>query len=135
MSSLPITHVWRYTHRRRFRYLRILRHACLSASDWLHTSVFEPIHGSYPQAAGKNIANPLATILSAAMMFEYAFGLKEEALSIQTAVSESMNAGIVTEDLAGTMYEILPYRRRRRMDCRMDKKPLIKAIIKRIVKF
>lgn len=50
-----------------------------SASIGLHTSVFEPIHGSYPQAAGKNIANPLATILSAAMMFEYAFGLKEEA--------------------------------------------------------
>lgn len=73
-----------------------------SASIGLHTSVFEPIHGSYPQAAGKNIANPLATILSAAMMFEYAFGLKEEALSIQTAVSESMNAGIVTEDIAGT---------------------------------
>ena len=46
-----------------------------SASIGLHTSVFEPIHGSYPQAAGKNIANPLATILSAAMMFEYAFGL------------------------------------------------------------
>ena len=73
-----------------------------SASIGLHTSVFEPIHGSYPQAAGKNIANPLATILSAAMMFEYAFGLKEEALSIQTAVSKSMNAGIVTEDIAGT---------------------------------
>ena len=73
-----------------------------SASIGLHTSVFEPIHGSYPQAAGKNIANPLATILSAAMMFEYAFGLKEEALSIQTAVSESMNACIETVDIAGS---------------------------------
>jgi 3-isopropylmalate dehydrogenase len=50
-----------------------------SASIGLHTSVFEPIHGSYPQAAGKNIANPLGTILSAAMMFEYAFQLHEEA--------------------------------------------------------
>ncbi|MDR2146851.1 MAG: 3-isopropylmalate dehydrogenase, partial [Tannerella sp.] len=47
-----------------------------SASIGLHTSVFEPIHGSYPQAAGKNIANPLATILSAALMFEYAFDLQ-----------------------------------------------------------
>ncbi|HRX12963.1 MAG TPA: 3-isopropylmalate dehydrogenase, partial [Draconibacterium sp.] len=42
-----------------------------SASIGIHTSVFEPIHGSYPQAAGKDIANPVATILSAAMMFEY----------------------------------------------------------------
>jgi len=49
-----------------------------SASIGIHTSVFEPIHGSYPQAAGKDIANPVATILSAAMMFEYAFDLKEE---------------------------------------------------------
>ncbi|MDR1881110.1 MAG: 3-isopropylmalate dehydrogenase, partial [Tannerellaceae bacterium] len=50
-----------------------------SASIGMHTSVFEPVHGSYPQAAGKNIANPLATILSAALMFEYAFNLTEEA--------------------------------------------------------
>ena len=47
-----------------------------SASVGLHTSVFEPIHGSYPQAAGKDIANPLATSVSAALMFEYAFGLQ-----------------------------------------------------------
>ena len=47
-----------------------------SASIGEKTGVFEPIHGSYPQAAGKNIANPLATILSAAMMLEYAFKLK-----------------------------------------------------------
>lgn len=72
-----------------------------SASIGVHTSVFEPIHGSYPQAAGKNIANPLATILSAAMMFEYAFGLKEEASAIKNAVAESMKAGVVTEDIAG----------------------------------
>ena len=50
-----------------------------SASIGVHTSLFEPIHGSYPQATGLNIANPLATVLSAAMMFEDAFGLKEEA--------------------------------------------------------
>lgn len=71
-----------------------------SASIGIHTSVFEPIHGSYPQAAGKNIANPLATILSAAMMFEYAFDLKEEGNLIRKAVAESMDAGIVTEDIA-----------------------------------
>jgi 3-isopropylmalate dehydrogenase len=71
-----------------------------SASIGIHTSVFEPIHGSYPQAAGKNIANPLATILSAALMFEYAFELKNEAEHIRRAVTDSLNAGIVTEDIA-----------------------------------
>ena len=71
-----------------------------SASIGLHTSVFEPIHGSYPQAAGKNIANPLATILSAALMFEYAFGMMEEGRLIRDAVAASMDAGIVTEDIS-----------------------------------
>lgn len=71
-----------------------------SASIGEHTGVFEPIHGSYPQAAGKNIANPLATILSAAMMFEYAFGLMEEGAAIRRAVAASIDAKFVTEDLA-----------------------------------
>ncbi|HCC50936.1 MAG TPA: 3-isopropylmalate dehydrogenase, partial [Porphyromonadaceae bacterium] len=71
-----------------------------SASVGLHTSVFEPIHGSYPQAAGRNIANPLATILSAALMFEYAFDLQEEGRVIREAVAASMEAGIVTEDIS-----------------------------------
>lgn len=71
-----------------------------SASIGTHTSLFEPIHGSYPQAAGKNIANPVAAILSAAMMFEYAFGLMEEGKAIRRAVAASLEAGYVTEDLA-----------------------------------
>ncbi len=71
-----------------------------SASIGIHTSVFEPIHGSYPQAAGKNIANPLATILSAALMFEYAFNAMPEGTLIREAVAASMDAGIVTEDIA-----------------------------------
>ena len=71
-----------------------------SASIGLHTSVFEPIHGSYPQAAGKNIANPVATILSAALLFEYAFGLHEEGRAIRDAVAASIDAGIVTEDIS-----------------------------------
>ncbi len=71
-----------------------------SASVGAHTSLFEPIHGSYPQAAGKNIANPVAAILSAAMMFEYAFGLMEEGAAIRKAVAASIDAGVVTEDLA-----------------------------------
>ena len=70
-----------------------------SASIGLHTSVFEPIHGSYPQAAGKNIANPVATILSVAMMFEYAFGLMEEGALIRKAVEASLEANYVTEDI------------------------------------
>ncbi|MDX3915972.1 MULTISPECIES: 3-isopropylmalate dehydrogenase [Olivibacter] len=72
-----------------------------SSSIGIHTSLFEPIHGSYPQAAGKDIANPLATVLSAAMMFEDAFNLKEEAAAIRAVVNKSLAEGIVTEDLAG----------------------------------
>jgi 3-isopropylmalate dehydrogenase len=73
-----------------------------SASIGLSTSVFEPIHGSYPQAAGKNIANPLGTILSASMMFDLAFKLKGEAEIIKTAVERSIEADYVTEDLIKT---------------------------------
>jgi len=71
-----------------------------SASIGIHTSVFEPIHGSYPQAAGKNIANPLATILSTAMMFEYAFDLPDEGKMIREAVEASLIEKVVTEDIA-----------------------------------
>jgi 3-isopropylmalate dehydrogenase len=71
-----------------------------SASVGEKTSLYEPIHGSYPQATGLNIANPLATILSAAMMFEDAFDLKEEAEAIRIVVNKSLAAGVVTEDLA-----------------------------------
>ncbi|MBP1615616.1 MAG: leuB [Bacteroidetes bacterium] len=70
-----------------------------SASIGTYTSVFEPIHGSWPQAAGQDIANPLATILSAAMMFDYAFNLKEEAALIRKAVDASMDANIRTQDI------------------------------------
>lgn len=71
-----------------------------SASIGVHTSVFEPIHGSYPQAAGLNIANPIGTVLSAAMMFEYAFKLNDEAAEIKRIVDKSLQEGIVTEDIA-----------------------------------
>jgi 3-isopropylmalate dehydrogenase len=73
-----------------------------SASVGLSTSVFEPIHGSYPQAAGKNIANPIGTILSAAMMFDLAFNLKKESEAIIAAVEKSIEADYVTEDLNKT---------------------------------
>lgn len=72
-----------------------------SASIGEKNALFEPIHGSYPQAAGKNIANPLATILSAAMMFESAFNLADEAKLIRDAVERSIAKGIVCEDISG----------------------------------
>ncbi len=70
-----------------------------SASVGIDNALFEPIHGSYPQATGLNIANPMATILSAAMMFEN-FGLQEEGKAIRAAVNKALTAGFVTEDLA-----------------------------------
>ena len=72
-----------------------------SASVGEKVALYEPIHGSYPQAKGKNIANPVATILSAAMMLEYSFGMKQEADDIKDACRKSIENGIVTEDLAG----------------------------------
>ena len=71
-----------------------------SASIGNENSLYEPIHGSFPQAAGKNIANPLATILSAAMMFEMSFGLKNESDIIKKIVERSLSNKIVTEDLS-----------------------------------
>jgi len=70
-----------------------------SASVGSDIALYEPIHGSYPQAAGKDIANPLATVLSAAMMFE-GFGLMDEGQAIREVVNKSLAAGVVTEDLA-----------------------------------
>jgi 3-isopropylmalate dehydrogenase len=70
-----------------------------SASIGLKTSVYEPIHGSYPQAAGQNIANPIGTILSAAMMLEYSFGLKEESNTIHQAVQKTLADGYGTKDI------------------------------------
>ena len=63
-------------------------------------ALYEPIHGSFPQATNKNIANPLATILSAAMMFEMSFNLINESNLIKKAVNISLEKGILTEDIA-----------------------------------
>ena len=70
-----------------------------SASVGTDIALYEPIHGSFPQAAGKDVANPLATVLSAAMMFEMSFGLQEEGALIRKVVDQSLAEGIVTEDL------------------------------------
>ncbi len=72
-----------------------------SASIGKHAALFEPIHGSYPQAKGKNIANPLAAILSAAMLLDH-FELYEEAEDIRIAVEKSIELNITTPDLNST---------------------------------
>lgn len=69
-----------------------------SASTGTGTPVFEPVHGSWPQAKGQNIANPLAQILSAAMMFEY-FDLNEEGKLIREAVDASLEANVRTPEI------------------------------------
>ena len=69
-----------------------------SASTGEHTPVFEPIHGSWPQGKGLNIANPLAQILSVAMMYEY-FGLKAEGALIREAVNASLDQNVRTPEI------------------------------------
>lgn len=69
-----------------------------SASTGESTPVFEPVHGSWPQAAGKNIANPLAQILSVAMLFEH-FDLNEEGSLIRKAVDASLEANVRTPEI------------------------------------
>lgn len=61
--------------------------------------LYEPVHGSAPDIAGQNIANPLATILSVAMMLRHSFGLSEEANNIENAVNETLEAGYRTSDI------------------------------------
>ncbi len=70
-----------------------------SSSIGESTPVFEPIHGSWPQAAGLDIANPLAQILSVAMLLEH-FGLSVEGKTVRNAVASSIKEGVVTPDLS-----------------------------------
>jgi 3-isopropylmalate dehydrogenase len=77
----------------------------LAASGNLHpgkTSMFEPVHGSAPPLAGKNVANPIGAILSAALMLDY-LGLKPEALAIEAAVQDAVTAGQGTRDIGGSL--------------------------------
>ncbi len=70
-----------------------------SASVGAKTAIFEPIHGSFPQAAGKGIANPFGMILSVAMMLDYQFNMKEAASLIDQAVNYCLDHGVGTPDL------------------------------------
>lgn len=76
----------------------MLASASLGASS---RGMYEPIHGSAPDIAGQNKANPIATILSGAMMLRYSFGLSEEADAIEKAVDKVLNDGWRTADLMG----------------------------------
>ena len=69
-----------------------------SSSLGEHTPLFEPVHGSWPQAAGQNLANPLAQILSAAMLLEH-FGLNREGQLVRDAVNASLDANVRTPEI------------------------------------
>lgn len=73
-----------------------------SASLGEHTGLYEPVHGSAPDIAGKGIANPLGAILSAAMMLRHSFGLETEAGAVEDAVKKTIDSGIRPRDLKGT---------------------------------
>ncbi|MDP3046322.1 MAG: isocitrate/isopropylmalate family dehydrogenase, partial [Chloroflexota bacterium] len=64
-----------------------------------HGGLYEPIHGSAPDIAGKDVANPLATILTVALMLELAFGLKEEGAAVRAAVDRALAEGYRTPDI------------------------------------
>ena len=83
--------------------------------------MFEPIHGSAPDIAGKGIANPIATILSAAMLLRYSFHLFEEAESIEHAVEDVLSDGLRTADITNK-------------DTFCSTKEMCQAILKRIHK-
>jgi 3-isopropylmalate dehydrogenase len=77
----------------------------LAASGNLHpgkTSMFEPVHGSAPPLAGKNVANPMGSILSAALMLEY-LGWKEEAAAVEAAVQDAVVSGHGTKEIGGSL--------------------------------
>jgi len=76
--------------------LGMLPSACLGEDS---LGVYEPVHGSAPDIAGKGIANPLATILSAALLLRHSLRLEEEALGVETAVEDVLAAGLRTADI------------------------------------
>src|SRR5262249_58714237 len=75
-----------------------------SASIGGSVGLYEPVHGSAPDIAGKGVANPLGAILSAAMMLRHSFQLEREAAAIEQGVSAVLSDGARTADLAGKMH-------------------------------
>ena len=76
-------------------------------SQQLPLGLYEPIHGSAPDIAGQGVANPLATILSAAMLLRHSLGLETEAAAIEAAVDAVLNEGVRTPDVAHTGNEVV----------------------------
>ena len=68
--------------------------------------LYEPIHGSAPDIAGQGIANPLATILSTAMLLRYSLGLEREADAVERAVAKTLDDGLRTPDIAGSSQNV-----------------------------
>ena len=77
--------------------LGLLPSASLGESS---VGLYEPIHGSAPDIAGRGIANPYGTILSAAMLLRYSLGLETEAAAVESAVEDAVSAGVRTADIA-----------------------------------
>ncbi|HZX92161.1 MAG TPA: isocitrate/isopropylmalate family dehydrogenase, partial [Rudaea sp.] len=64
--------------------------------------LYEPIHGSAPDIAGKGLANPLGTILSTALLLRHSLGLEQEAAAVEAAVDAVIERGVLTRDLGGS---------------------------------
>jgi 3-isopropylmalate dehydrogenase len=79
----------------------MLPSASLGGSDRSRPGLFEPVHGSAPDIAGQDRANPLAMFLSAAMMLRHGLGLESEAAAVESAVEHALDAGLRTPDLGG----------------------------------
>ena len=79
----------------------MLPSASLGDRDPPRPGLFEPVHGSAPDIAGKGIANPLAVFLSAAMLLRHGLGLASEAASVESAVRLALDGGLRTVDLGG----------------------------------
>jgi 3-isopropylmalate dehydrogenase len=81
--------------------LGMLPSASLGAADksGRRKALYEPVHGSAPDIAGKDVANPLAAILSFAMMLRYSFGMAEAAALVENAVRGALAAGLRTADI------------------------------------
>ncbi len=75
--------------------------ASLGAADPATPGMFEPVHGSAPDIAGRGVANPLAMFLSAALMLRHGLGLASEAAAVESAVQDALDAGLRTADLGG----------------------------------
>ena len=71
-----------------------------SSSMGQNTTLYEPIHGSAPDIAGRDLANPIGTILAAAMMLKFSFGMEEESLAVESTVNAVLKKGLRTFDIA-----------------------------------